>query len=216
MATVLLLAITSSKLVCIPRQMYMSRSRIRQWNHLLSLAATIAMHDHTAVHPVIATQPLTFSLFRTLSTRGWVHVSAAYDVGTPMHQHLLESHGQSPGSHSSCDAVSAASPTFDSAACSSVFVLPLWCFKDPGPATDIVLFVITRTSEMRHAALSIEKWWLQARNLIGEVSDDNLNLRYKACYARICDSKRKFLEAATQYYDLSTYSTVQYAPSSST
>lgn len=52
---------------------------------------------------------------------------------------------------------------------------------------------------------------LQARNLIGEASDDKLNLRYKACYARICDSKRKFLEAATHYYDLSTYSTIQCA-----
>ena len=36
---------------------------------------------------------------------------------------------------------------------------------------------------------------LQARNLIGEVEDQQLSLQYKACYARICDSKRKFLEA---------------------
>jgi hypothetical protein len=44
---------------------------------------------------------------------------------------------------------------------------------------------------------------VQAHNLIGEIEDDKLTLQYKACYARICDSKRKFLEAATHYYDLS-------------
>ena len=30
-----------------------------------------------------------------------------------------------------------------------------------------------------------------------------LELKYKGCYARILDSKRRFLEAATRYYDLS-------------
>ena len=30
-----------------------------------------------------------------------------------------------------------------------------------------------------------------------------LELKYKSCYARILDSKRRFLEAATRYYDLS-------------
>lgn len=44
---------------------------------------------------------------------------------------------------------------------------------------------------------------MQAHNLIGEIEDPQLTLQYKACYARICDSKRKFLEAATHYYDLS-------------
>lgn len=44
---------------------------------------------------------------------------------------------------------------------------------------------------------------LQAHNLIGEIEDPQLTLQYKACYARICDCKRKFLEAATHYYDLS-------------
>jgi hypothetical protein len=54
---------------------------------------------------------------------------------------------------------------------------------------------------------------MQARNLIGEVEDVELGLQYKACYARICDGKRKFLEAATHYYDLSQVSgTVQCAP----
>ncbi len=30
-----------------------------------------------------------------------------------------------------------------------------------------------------------------------------LELKYKSCYARILDAKRRFLEAATRYYDLS-------------
>jgi hypothetical protein len=30
-----------------------------------------------------------------------------------------------------------------------------------------------------------------------------LELQYKSCYARILDSKRRFLEAATRYYELS-------------
>ena len=36
-----------------------------------------------------------------------------------------------------------------------------------------------------------------------------LELKYKSCYARILDAKRRFLEAAQRYYDLSQ------APSSS-
>ncbi len=30
-----------------------------------------------------------------------------------------------------------------------------------------------------------------------------LELKYKSCYARILDAKRRFLEAAQRYYDLS-------------
>ena len=30
-----------------------------------------------------------------------------------------------------------------------------------------------------------------------------LELQYKSCYARILDAKRRFLEAATRYYELS-------------
>ncbi len=33
-----------------------------------------------------------------------------------------------------------------------------------------------------------------------------LELKYKSCYARILDAKRRFLEAATRYYDLSQVS----------
>eukprot|EP00892_Ulva_mutabilis_P001786 jgi/Ulvmu1/11608/UM008_0009.1 len=64
-------------------------------------------------------------------------------------------------------------------------------------------------------SVSAERFLVKARNLIGEVADERLNLKYKACYARICDSKRKFLEAATHYYDLSTYSTIQCASAGS-
>jgi hypothetical protein len=33
--------------------------------------------------------------------------------------------------------------------------------------------------------------------------NEELELQYKTCYARILDSKRRFLEAATRYYELS-------------
>ena len=35
------------------------------------------------------------------------------------------------------------------------------------------------------------------------VQNPELELQYKSCYARILDAKRRFLEAATRYYDLS-------------
>lgn len=36
-----------------------------------------------------------------------------------------------------------------------------------------------------------------------------LELQYKTCYARVLDSKRKFLQAATQYYELSQIENVR-------
>ena len=36
-----------------------------------------------------------------------------------------------------------------------------------------------------------------------------LELQYKTCYARVLDSKRKFLQAATQYYELSQVENVR-------
>lgn len=33
--------------------------------------------------------------------------------------------------------------------------------------------------------------------------DDGLELQYRSCYVRILDSKRKFVEAAQRYYELS-------------
>lgn len=40
-----------------------------------------------------------------------------------------------------------------------------------------------------------------------------LELQYKTCYARVLDSKRKFLQAATQYYELSQVENVRSGPS---
>ena len=39
-----------------------------------------------------------------------------------------------------------------------------------------------------------------------------LELQYKTCYARVLDSKRKFLQAATQYYELSQIENVRSGP----
>ena len=38
------------------------------------------------------------------------------------------------------------------------------------------------------------------------MQNEELELKYKGCYARILDSKRRFLEAATRYYELSQIS----------
>lgn len=35
------------------------------------------------------------------------------------------------------------------------------------------------------------------------LQNEALELQYKTCYARILDAKRRFLEAATRYYELS-------------
>lgn len=35
------------------------------------------------------------------------------------------------------------------------------------------------------------------------LQNEELELQYKSCSARILDSKRRFLEAATRYYELS-------------
>merc|ERR1712187_564368 len=43
----------------------------------------------------------------------------------------------------------------------------------------------------------------RAAMVMHEVEDVPLTLRYKVCHARILDSKRKFLEAASKYVDLS-------------
>eukprot|EP00164_Ancoracysta_twista_P003596 GFYU01004816.1.p1 GENE.GFYU01004816.1~~GFYU01004816.1.p1 ORF type:complete len:409 (+),score=120.51 GFYU01004816.1:177-1403(+) len=43
----------------------------------------------------------------------------------------------------------------------------------------------------------------RASLLMGDVTDFSLKLRYKVCYARILDSKTRFLEAALRYYELS-------------
>ena len=38
---------------------------------------------------------------------------------------------------------------------------------------------------------------------MSEVDDKELTLKYQACYARLADSKRRFLDAAMKYYELS-------------
>jgi len=53
-------------------------------------------------------------------------------------------------------------------------------------------------------AVSAETYTKRASPLVAAVADSpGLELQYKTCYARVLDSKRKFLEAATRYYDLS-------------
>ena len=56
-------------------------------------------------------------------------------------------------------------------------------------------------------AVSAETNINRASLLITEETDGALRLQHKVCYARILDAKRKFLEAATRYYQLSQLTT---------
>ena len=64
-------------------------------------------------------------------------------------------------------------------------------------------------------AVSAETFINRAALLINDAEEDNsgvqipdhLKLQHKVCYARILDSKRKFLEAATRYHQLSQLTT---------
>jgi len=51
--------------------------------------------------------------------------------------------------------------------------------------------------------VSADAYCTRAAMVIHEVQDVPLQLRYRVCHARILDSKRKFLEAASKYCDLS-------------
>lgn len=51
-----------------------------------------------------------------------------------------------------------------------------------------------------------------AKLLNGDMQNLGLELQYKTCYARVLDSKRKFLQAATQYYELSQVENVRSGP----
>mmetsp|Transcript_139139 Transcript_139139/g.242109 ORF Transcript_139139/g.242109 Transcript_139139/m.242109 type:complete len:403 (+) Transcript_139139:68-1276(+) len=51
--------------------------------------------------------------------------------------------------------------------------------------------------------VSADTFCTRAAMVMHEVNDVPLQLRYKVCHARILDSKRKFLEAASKYADLS-------------
>ncbi|CAG9467645.1 unnamed protein product [Pedinophyceae sp. YPF-701] len=55
---------------------------------------------------------------------------------------------------------------------------------------------------------SAESYIKRASPLLGHCKDKNLEIKYKTCYARVLDSKRRFLEAATRYCELSQTSGV--------
>ena len=52
-------------------------------------------------------------------------------------------------------------------------------------------------------AVNAEAFINKASFLVSNSQHEVLNLQYKVCYARILDLKRKFLEAALRYYDIS-------------
>nr|AFK33400.1 unknown [Lotus japonicus] len=52
-------------------------------------------------------------------------------------------------------------------------------------------------------AVNAEAFINKASFLVSNSQHEVLNLKYKVCYARILDMKRKFLEAALRYYDIS-------------
>nr|ABR18081.1 unknown [Picea sitchensis] len=52
-------------------------------------------------------------------------------------------------------------------------------------------------------AVNAEIFIKKASFLVSGSHDEALNLEYKVCYARILDMKRKFLEAALRYYEIS-------------
>ncbi|ERN17533.1 hypothetical protein AMTRI_Chr13g92540 [Amborella trichopoda] len=52
-------------------------------------------------------------------------------------------------------------------------------------------------------AVNAESFINKASFLVSNSEQEVLNLQYKVCYARILDLKRKFLEAALRYYDIS-------------
>jgi len=52
-------------------------------------------------------------------------------------------------------------------------------------------------------SVQAESYINRASELIHQVKDESLKLRYKACFARIVDFKRQFMKAAMRYYELS-------------
>eukprot|EP01018_Ginkgo_biloba_P014861 Gb_20363 [translate_table: standard] len=52
-------------------------------------------------------------------------------------------------------------------------------------------------------AVNAETFIKKASFMVSNSQDEALNLEYKICYARILDMKRKFLEAALRYYEIS-------------
>ncbi|KAL3505282.1 hypothetical protein ACH5RR_035123 [Cinchona calisaya] len=58
-------------------------------------------------------------------------------------------------------------------------------------------------------AVNAEAFINKASFLVSNSRHEVLNLQYKVCYARILDLKRKFLEAALHYYDISQIEKLQ-------
>jgi len=52
-------------------------------------------------------------------------------------------------------------------------------------------------------SVQAEAYINRAAELIHQVKDEELKLRYKVCFARIMDYKRQFMKAALRYYELS-------------
>lgn len=52
-------------------------------------------------------------------------------------------------------------------------------------------------------AVNAEKFINKAAHVMHLVKNQTIIIRYKVCHSKIMDSKRKFLVAATAYYDLS-------------
>ncbi len=52
-------------------------------------------------------------------------------------------------------------------------------------------------------AVAAETYIKKASSLLSTCKNEEIELQYKTCYARVLDSKRRFLEAATRYYELS-------------
>ncbi|KFM29157.1 COP9 signalosome complex subunit 4 [Auxenochlorella protothecoides] len=51
--------------------------------------------------------------------------------------------------------------------------------------------------------VAAETYIKKASSLVAAIKNEALELQYRTCYARILDSKRRFLEAGTRYYELS-------------
>lgn len=51
--------------------------------------------------------------------------------------------------------------------------------------------------------MNAEKFINKAAHVMHLVKNTSLIIRYKVCHSRIMDSKRKFMVAASAYYDLS-------------
>jgi hypothetical protein len=67
-------------------------------------------------------------------------------------------------------------------------------------ACTLVILLVVATAHHQEQAYGV----MQASNLVAQVSSrPDLVIKYQACYARIADSKRRFLDAAMKYYELS-------------